>query len=1453
MRANAKKLSKVLAPLTLGALMVGVALVLLMTTMAGADMGQPELLAAPELELVLVADYEVPVACGNAVALTATISNTVAGSVATDVTGTLQLDGLAVLDGPQPPWGIEGHDIAGGNAVDVQWVLTCTQPGTAWITMTTYGTNTVTETEIISLTQYHLTATLEAPPYVCLDADYVVTVTVGNIACTGTATVTPTLATVNACGIGCGDLTPVSAGIDAYDSAVFTTTCCCCNDEDVTFTLQPIDAVSSGDPIDAGLIYYYETTQVVEQWKAHLEWGTLTAIPSTVEELAPFTVNVPVKNTGSGPADDVLPSLDVSPVTSATCGLSSAEDLDPDEEHTFVFDCTCDAEGDVDITVNGVAGTDRCTGDDLAPDYIDPYPASITVHQVVKPTPYPPGVRIIEPTEPYTVGKSFTFQVTAVISNPWGSTLEDVYADLEIVGDAEVVSPDPSIQGLGDIEPGKEEFVSWMVHCTGDVDADITAKATGVFEGTEFEGTDAITVVQVKMHPTLRAFIKEPDGDPTDGGPQRFDETGRPKYYPSETFSVYANIHNDGEEPALNVWAELSFVFEENFVGDGIRTEFDLTYTPIVADSETVRVEERFWGDSVTKDFTLGHPPIVPDSEIVCLDGEPIEPTEYVLNDATGELTFDEAPGMGVEITVDYATTAYNLDDATGVLVFDEAPGVGVDIDVEYECDGASLDFDGDKPGNDYARKKLGDIDGGDFQEVKWTVHCDEPGLVRITVIPSGENDITGDAIENIHDDSVEVRQVPKEEISILELYVEEISGVVSTDGEKIGTSSYFLVTAVIKNTGYADLKDVTATIDYGAAHVDLISDLLIVVGDLDQHEETTISWEFHCPEGADTEAEEEAYRIRFDVDVAGTAEICDQPAEDSAYLEVIQKDLVVDITSPLDGEKYNESETFVVSADIHNRELGETALTHVKARIVLPADVELATGEVAEKDLPNILVGEWETVEWEVHCAAPSVSTIKVEAEGKTTPNTLFRSNYDEVTVIQQEKAHLEAVILEPETCRWFGMSNIYRVVARVTNKMIDVTDPDLKADALAVDVDLDIAGEADIIAGPDPALPFDLEPGAGRLVTWWLHCKGPCHVDIEADPTGTDANTGVAIIEDNTDEDDITVHQMPLEVEIYQYPTEVITKSRTFGISARIKNVCGEDCPEDCDKCVIPDVYATIEVETGLASLVDYENATKYVGDVLTPPQEVEWTLHCDGPGLVKIRVTATTSKDPQTEEDLGYEVSTSALVAFWQVDGPVKYTIPLAKKWNLISLPVIPHSKAIEDVLATIDGMYTEVWSYQDGQWHLHWPGHSHSLPELTTMEDGLGYFVRMYWPDYLLGQGYDYCDLANVGQLPPEYDLGDAGWKLIGFTTCDFSADGEITDADTMDAYDYLMNMDDGARGLWPWEVVGDEARFLRYWEPGASWEALDDWDDMKVFYGYWLKASLDGLSIVPPTW
>jgi len=140
----------------------------------------------------------------------------------------------------------------------------------------------------------------------------------------------------------------------------------------------------------------------------------------------------------------------------------------------------------------------------------------------------------------------------------------------------------------------------------------------------------------------------------------------------------------------------------------------------------------------------------------------------------------------------------------------------------------------------------------------------------------------------------------------------------------------------------------------------------------------------------------------------------------------------------------------------------------------------------------------------------------------------------------------------------------------------------------------------------------------------------------------------------------------------------------------------------------------------------------------------------------------VTSTTTT---TSVCLVSTVATSTSITFTTstVSGHLLIPISLHAGWNLISLPVVPLSTSISDLLksqiATHDVL--SVWSYTGTprSWESYIPGQSGTL---TTMTDGNAYWIFMTRNDTLYVDG----TVIPPNAVPAAYSLVQ-GWNLVGF--------------------------------------------------------------------------------------
>ncbi|MDI6729920.1 MAG: hypothetical protein QMD06_00020 [Candidatus Altarchaeum sp.] len=103
-------------------------------------------------------------------------------------------------------------------------------------------------------------------------------------------------------------------------------------------------------------------------------------------------------------------------------------------------------------------------------------------------------------------------------------------------------------------------------------------------------------------------------------------------------------------------------------------------------------------------------------------------------------------------------------------------------------------------------------------------------------------------------------------------------------------------------------------------------------------------------------------------------------------------------------------------------------------------------------------------------------------------------------------------------------------------------------------------------------------------------------------------------------------------------------------------------------------------------------------------------------------------------------------------------LNYTINIHQGWNLISIPVMPLNDSINDVFASIEGKYTDVYTMVNNSWVFRIYYKNKYYGDLNKIEAGTGYWIRMHEDALLNVEGYE-IDNAVIPL--------SAGWNLIGW--------------------------------------------------------------------------------------
>jgi hypothetical protein len=156
---------------------------------------------------------------------------------------------------------------------------------------------------------------------------------------------------------------------------------------------------------------------------------------------------------------------------------------------------------------------------------------------------------------------------------------------------------------------------------------------------------------------------------------------------------------------------------------------------------------------------------------------------------------------------------------------------------------------------------------------------------------------------------------------------------------------------------------------------------------------------------------------------------------------------------------------------------------------------------------------------------------------------------------------------------------------------------------------------------------------------------------------------------------------------------------------------------------------------------------------------------------------------------------------------------YEIPLFQGWNLISLPEQQTNTKIEVVTASIEGKFSSIWGYKDGQWYLYVPS-SPGFTTLFNMDAGNAYYIQMNSSGTLVGSG---LRAGSTIQL-------NSGWNLVGYNS-KVGLNIVETLASTEGAVTQVWAMINGNWKLY--DVANPNMSDLSTMEPG---------------YGYWLVAN-----------
>jgi hypothetical protein len=156
--------------------------------------------------------------------------------------------------------------------------------------------------------------------------------------------------------------------------------------------------------------------------------------------------------------------------------------------------------------------------------------------------------------------------------------------------------------------------------------------------------------------------------------------------------------------------------------------------------------------------------------------------------------------------------------------------------------------------------------------------------------------------------------------------------------------------------------------------------------------------------------------------------------------------------------------------------------------------------------------------------------------------------------------------------------------------------------------------------------------------------------------------------------------------------------------------------------------------------------------------------------------------------------------------------KFTIPLSKGWNLISLPLQPIALDIPTALSSINGKFTNLYAYDGTQYLGFIPGSSSN--QLTKMEIGRGYWILMK----------EAADLVIEGTSPSKNEVNlKLGWNLVGLSSL-----VEVPVSEALSS------------------INGKYVSLYEYDNATNSYKGLPELKVLKPGKGYWLEATAEAV-------
>ncbi|MAF80369.1 hypothetical protein CL629_04825 [bacterium] len=179
-------------------------------------------------------------------------------------------------------------------------------------------------------------------------------------------------------------------------------------------------------------------------------------------------------------------------------------------------------------------------------------------------------------------------------------------------------------------------------------------------------------------------------------------------------------------------------------------------------------------------------------------------------------------------------------------------------------------------------------------------------------------------------------------------------------------------------------------------------------------------------------------------------------------------------------------------------------------------------------------------------------------------------------------------------------------------------------------------------------------------------------------------------------------------------------------------------------------------------------------------------------------------------------------------WDFTTAVTYSIDLTQGWNLISIPIVPQSSDVGDVLGELNSSSTisSVYTYDKGTntWSVYRPGspETSNLDELTA---GYAYWINYSSEDEGTIEGYG--NTFQGGEItPPERTLYE-GWNMLGY----YQIEGTTSEPANFALATLLTDTWDETSAYW--------SSIRSYDNESKTFDTVDFEDDIDPGAGYWI--------------